>query len=143
MDSQYTMDLFCNPSLVTKTFNSSSSMQININSVTIVVTYKAKMAGYHKTIWFSKRAITNIIALINIIQQYQVTYDSEENMFIFHLEAEDKSNMEFRMHKSGLHYYEPRNKHFSFINTVSGNKEGYTQRQIKSAEVSRTIYSKL
>ena len=86
------------------------------------------MVGYHKNIYFSKRAITNIIALSNIIQQYRVTYDIEENMFIFHLEAEDKSNMEFRMHKSGLHYYEPRNKHFSFINTVSGNKECYTQR---------------
>ena len=34
-------------------------------------------------------------------------------------------------------------KYFSFINTVSGNKYGYTQRQIKSAEVSRTLYAKL
>ena len=51
--------------------------------------------------------------------------------------------MEFRMHKIGLHYYEPRNKHFSFINTVSGKKEGYTQRQVKSAEVAITLYAKL
>ena len=101
------------------------------------------MAGYHKNIWFSKRAITNIIALRNIIQQYWVTYDSEDKMFIVHQEAEDKPNMEFRMHKSGLHYYEPRDKHFSFIKTVSGNKEGYNQRQIKSAKVARTIYAKL
>ena len=51
--------------------------------------------------------------------------------------------MEFRIHKRGLHYYEPRNKHFAFINTVSGNKEGYTQRQVKGAEVARTHYAKL
>ena len=64
-------------------------------------------------------------------------------MFILYLEVEDKPNMEFRMHKSGLHYYDLRNKHFEFINTVSGNKGGYTQRQIKSAEVARTLYAKL
>ena len=64
-------------------------------------------------------------------------------MFIVHLEAEDKPNTELRMHKSELHYYNHRNKHFAFINTVSGNKEGYTQRQIKSAEVARTLYAKL
>ena len=64
-------------------------------------------------------------------------------MFIVHREAEGKPNMEFRMHKSGLHYYDPRNKHFTFINTVSGNKEGYTQRQVKGAEVARTLYAKL
>ena len=47
------------------------------------------------------------------------------------------------MNKVGLYYYDLRNKHFAFINTVSGNKEGYTHRQIKSAEVARTLYSKL
>ena len=51
--------------------------------------------------------------------------------------------MEFKMHKSGLHYYEPRNKHFAFINTVSGNKEGYTQRQFKCEEVARNLYYRL
>ena len=109
----------------------------------MVVTHKAKMAGYHKNIWFSKRSITNIIALSNIIQQYRVNYYSEDNMFIVHREAEGKPNMEFIMHKSGLHYYDLRNKHFAFINTVSGNKEGYTLIQVKGAEVARTLYAKL
>ena len=64
-------------------------------------------------------------------------------MFIIHIEAGGKPNMEFKMHKSGLHYYDPRNKHFAFINTVSGNREGYTQRHIKIAEVARALYAKL
>ena len=64
-------------------------------------------------------------------------------MFIFHQEAENKPNMEFRMHKSGLHYYDLCNKSFAFINTVSGKKEGYTQRYIKITEVARTLYAKL
>ena len=51
--------------------------------------------------------------------------------------------MEFRIHKSRLHYYDPCNKHLVFINTIYGKKEGYTQRHINSAEVARNIYAKL
>ena len=118
-------------------------MRLKSNGGTIVVTHKSKMAGYYKNIWFRKRAITNSIALSKVIQQYWVTYDSEDKMFIVHQEAEDKPNMEFRMHKNGLHYYYRRNKHFAFINIVSGNKERYTQRQFKGAEVDRNLYANL
>ena len=70
------MDWFYNPSLVAETLKSSSIMQLKSNGGKMVLTHKAKMVGYHKNIWSSKRAITNIIPLITIIQQYQVTYDS-------------------------------------------------------------------
>jgi hypothetical protein len=56
-------------------------------------------------------------------------------MFVVHHEPENKPNMEFQMHESRLHYYNAHNDEFTFINTVSGNKEGFTQRQIKGAEV--------
>ena len=79
----------------------------------------------------------------NVIKQYRVTYDSDEQMFVVHRESTNKPNMEFRMHESGLHYYDPRNDEFTFVNTVSGNKEGFTQRQIKGAEVARTLYATL
>jgi hypothetical protein len=48
------------------------------------------------------------------------------------------------MHKCGLHYYDPRNEnHLAFVNTVSENKEGFTKRQIKGAELTRTSYKTL
>jgi hypothetical protein len=44
--------------------------------------------------------------------------------------------MEFRMHESGLHYYDPRKEaHLTFVNTVSENKESFTKRQIKGADL--------
>jgi hypothetical protein len=51
--------------------------------------------------------------------------------------------MEFRMHSSGLHYFVPNDKAFVFVKTVAGNKEGFTQRQIKGAESAKTLYTKL
>ena len=64
-------------------------MRLNINGGTMLLTHKAKIAGYHKKIWFSKRAITNITALSNIIHQYKITYDSDDKMLIVHREAEE------------------------------------------------------
>ena len=50
--------------------------------------------------------------------------------------------MEFRMHDSGLHHCNPREHwHIAFINTVSGNKEGFTKRQIKGAEAAQTPHA--
>jgi hypothetical protein len=93
LDSQSTMDLFCNAALVSKTCKSTTSMRLKSNGGTMAVTRKATMPGYNKDIWFSTRAITNIIALSNLIQQYRVTYDSDDKMCIVHRESQGKPNM--------------------------------------------------
>jgi hypothetical protein len=84
LDSQSTMDLFCNAALVSNTCKSTTSMRLKSNGGTMVVTQKATMPGYNKDVWFSTRAITNIITLRNLIQQYRVTYDSDDKMFVVH-----------------------------------------------------------
>jgi hypothetical protein len=144
LDSQSTIDLFCNAALVSKTCKSPTIMRLKINGGTVVVTRKATTPGYNKDVWFSTRAITNIIDLTNLIQQYRVKYDSDDKMCVVHRESQGKPNMESRLHKCGLHYYDPRNKkHLAFVNTVSENKEGFTKRHIKSAELARTLYKTL
>jgi hypothetical protein len=102
------------------------------------------MKGYSKTVWFSTRAITNIIALRNLIDQYQVTYGSDDLMFVVHRESDSKPNMEFRIHESGLNYYDPRKEqHLTFVNTVLENKTGFTKLQIKCPELARNMYKTL
>jgi hypothetical protein len=100
---QSTMDIFCKSAMVGKTIKLALSMRLTSNGGTMVVTRKAYMVGYHKNVWFSKKAITNIIYLRNLIQQYRITYYSQVLMFVVHRECESKPNMEFRMHECGLH----------------------------------------
>jgi hypothetical protein len=64
-------------------------------------------------------------------------------MFVVHHDLVGKPDIEFWMHKSGLHYFDPRDSKFTFVNTVSENKAGFTKRQIKDVEVARSLYSKL
>jgi hypothetical protein len=138
------MDIFCNTALVSKISKSRSNMRLKSNGGTMVVTRKATMEGYNKTVWFSTQAITHTITLRNLIDQYRVTYDSDDFMFVVHRESESKPNMEFKMHTSGLHYYDPRKEHhMNFVNTVSENKTGFTKRQIKCAEITRNMYKTL
>jgi hypothetical protein len=84
LDSQSTTDLFCNASLVSNISKSRSNMRLKSNGSTMVVTRTATMEGYNKTLWFSTRSITNIIALCNLIDQYRVTHDSDDLMFVVH-----------------------------------------------------------
>ncbi len=38
--------------------------------------------------WYNKKVITNILALSNVIKQYQVTYDSNDQMFVVYRDSE-------------------------------------------------------
>jgi len=144
LDSQSTMDLFCNPQLVNKIRKSTKFMKLQSNGGTMTVRHKASITSYNYEVWFDKNAITNIIALSNLIKQYRVTYDSDDKMFVVHRGTINKPDMHFRMHSSGLHYYDPQDTNFSFnVNTVSENKMGFTKRQLKGAELARTLYSNL
>jgi hypothetical protein len=64
-------------------------------------------------------------------------------MSIVHHNLEGKLDMEFWINKSGLHYFDPRDIKFTFVNTVCKNKAGFTKRQIKEVEVTQSLYSKL
>jgi hypothetical protein len=94
--------------------------------------------------------------LRNVIKQYRVTYDSDEQIFVVHRESVNKPNLEFLMHESGLHYYDPQttknvrndanlgfDKKFLFVETVSRNKQGFTKRQIKGVEAAWALYATL
>ena len=130
LNNQSTMDLFCNKSLVSTTFESKTPMRLKSNGGTMKFNHKATINGYQRQVWFSKNAITNIIALKNIIWQYRVTYDSDESTFVVHRDAANKKNMEFRMHANSLYCYGPREDitEFAFLETVAGNKKGFTKR---------------
>ena len=97
-------------------------MRLNSNGRTMKVYHRVTMNGCHNIVWFGGKSITNIIALRNLRLQFPTTYSSEEIMFIILIESEVKPNIQFRMHESGLHYFNPSCQEFNFFNTVYENK---------------------
>ena len=51
--------------------------------------------------------------------------------------------MQLIMHESRLHYFNPRDKEFTFVNTVSEKKEGFTAIKIKGTDAARALYDTL
>ena len=51
--------------------------------------------------------------------------------------------MVFRMHLSGLNFYDPVEEGFVFIKTFEQNKLAFTKRQLKGAEKARALYAGL
>ena len=139
LNSQSTTDLLCNEEMVERIYKSNKKMRLRINGGKMVIDNKEVVAGYIKDVLFDKTAITNIFYLKNLIHQYRVTYDSLDQMFIVHRNENNNPNMHFRIHESGLHYYDPA-EYFTFVTTVTENNKYYIKRYIKVAERVAELY---
>ena len=59
-------------------------MTVQGNGGALDITQRAKLKGYTSRLLFRKEAITNILSFKNMIKQYRVTYDSNDEMFVVH-----------------------------------------------------------
>ncbi len=106
------------------------ALNMSINGGGLCITKECMVLGYEFWMGFTKRAMTNIICLKNIIHLYQVTYNSKwQTAFIVHQEEFCLPNMVFDMHPCGLHVYYPEKTDgkYSFVQTVADNMKLFTK----------------
>jgi hypothetical protein len=104
LDNQSTFDLCCNPDFAHKRQDAKRAMHMSSNGGGLRISKECKVSGYDFWTWFTKRAMTNILCLKNLIHLYRVTYDSErQTAFIVHREEFGLPNTVFDMHPCGLH----------------------------------------
>ena len=84
IDGQSTMELFYNTKLVVNIYKANRNISLQSNGGKMLITHKAQVAGYKPHVWFDQKDITNLIDLKNIINKYCITYDSLDEMFIYH-----------------------------------------------------------
>ncbi len=136
LDSQLTFDLCCNLDFAAKMRKAKRALNMSSNGGGLRISTECMVLGYEFWMWFTKRAMTNIICLKNIIRLFRVTYDSEWGMrFIVHREEYGLPNMIFEMHPCGLHVYYPEkvDGKYSFVQTVADNMKLFTKRQVAGA----------
>jgi hypothetical protein len=103
LDNQSSVHVFCNPDYVTDIRRAEWAMQLKSNGGKLPINYIANYEGFAEAVWFSKDAITNVLSLARLKQEYRVSYDGED--FIVHCASNGYSDMVFVPHKSGLHVY--------------------------------------
>jgi hypothetical protein len=130
LDSQSTFDLCCKKDFAAKKRKAKQALNMSSNGGGLRITKECMVLGYETWMWFTKRTMTNIICLKNIIRLYRVTYNSKRRTaFIVHREEYGLPNMVFDMHLCGLHVYYPEKTDgkYNFVQTVADNMKLFTK----------------
>ena len=65
LDSESTVDIFCNDTLLNKIHNSEDKIILHTNTGEMEVQMKGTLNGYHD-VWYDNRAMANILSLNNM-----------------------------------------------------------------------------
>ena len=142
LDSCSTCNLFCNRQYIHNIKTPARPLKLTSNGGSMLINKLAKIGEGHK-VWYSKQAVTNILSLKFVGEIYHVTYDSNDGSFVMHRDQHGMPDLVFRMHHSGLHFFDPRGDDFAFVTTVEDNKIPFSKRQIERAEKARTLHASL
>jgi hypothetical protein len=145
LDNQSTFDLCCNRKFTSSVKTALNALNMTSNGGGLRISEKCKLPGCKFWVWFSKKAITNIICLKNLIKIYRVTYDSEVGTaFVVHCTQFGLPDLFFEMHPCGLHVCYPKKMGgFGFILTVKDNVKLFSKRQITGAACANILYEKM
>jgi hypothetical protein len=145
LDNQSTFDLCCNRKFTSSVKTALNALNMMSNGRGLRISEKCKLPGYKLWVWFSKKAITNIICLKNLIKIYRGTYDSEvDTTFVVHRTQFSLPDLFFEMHPCGLHVCYPKKMgEVGFIQTVKDNMKLFSKWQIVSVAHAKDLYEKM
>ena len=151
LDSQSTVDIFCNPQLLKNIRRTTEGMRIHCNAGSRLTNYVGDLPGYG-TVWYDPKAIANILSLRQVRDRYHITYDSTHQQFI--VTKPCGKRFIFKESEGGLHYldtthpkqeqdHEREQQHVFMVNTVKDNIKNFTNNDylwaIRARELQVTV----
>ena len=129
LDSQSTVDIFCNPMFLTniRKVPKGDEIDLHCNSGTKVVDTVGDLNGYG-TVWFDETGIANILIIImsRVTHRHRIIFDSNGGNF-FRMVMPTREII-FQLSANGLYYHDTSERagNVLLLNTVEQNREGFT-----------------
>ena len=130
LDSQSTVDIFCNPHLLRNIWRTPKGMRIHCNAGSRLTNLIGDLPGYG-TVWYDPNAIANILSLQRVRDWYHISYDSSLRRFVVTKPSGKK--FVFQESDGGLHYLDTTHQqdqqqqgHVFSVNTVEDNRKNFT-----------------
>ena len=151
LDSQSTVDIFCNPRLLKNIRKTTDGMHIHCNAGSRLTNYVGDLPGYG-TVWYDPWTIANILSLRQMRDRYHRTYDSAYQQFI--VTKPCGKEFVFKESEGGLDYLDTtcpeqeqglkhEQQHVFTVNTVKDNKKNFTNndylRTVRARELQVTV----
>jgi hypothetical protein len=127
-------DILCNTKLITNICLSSGKLKVHCNAGTKVVRHVSTLRNYG-TVWLNKDGIANILSMSLVKKKFPVKYDSAagDNFVV----SKPDKDVIFAGSPSGLYYHDTTNRAVVLVNTVTQNREGFTDREFNRAKSAR------
>ena len=152
LDSESSESIFKDLSLLSNLRNGDPPLTLHTNGGDRLAT---KQGDYHGlgtplTVWADPTSLANILALRDVRKIARITLDTERELaFLVHLPEGEP--MRFTEHDStGLYVYNPDHnevripvKAYSYLQTISGNREMFSRRELEAADAARALHRQL
>ena len=149
LDSDSTVSIFRSQDLLTDIHEVDNPLYLETNGGGYQVSNKMGTVKNLGKVWYNPESIANVLSLAQVRRIRRVTMDTADQPAFHVHKADGTGTTVFAEHESGLYLHDtsipadnasPVVIAYSHLQTVAGNKEGFTRRQIELADEARKLY---